>query len=333
MNKIRVGIIGVGTMGQRHCRVYSAMRDVQLVGVADQNVALGNAVAQSHDITFFENWTQLLAEVDAVSIVTSTASHFKLAKYAIEHGINVLVEKPITATVEQGKKLVELAKHHDVTLQVGHIERFNPTYMELKKIINDVLPISVTMRRLSPFDLNKTDVDVIRDLMIHDLDLVTDLFGRDFQPPQVLGRAISTSAVDHAIVNLSFKDGPIVNLIASRVTQQKVRMIEVTADNAYIEADLLSKSLVIHRHIFSRYIDNQTASTYRQESIIERIHVPFLEPLVNELEHFVHCVRHGLPSCVPGSDGLHALELAHTLLDQLQIPQQRIFQQPSYVRH
>jgi predicted dehydrogenase len=146
-----------------------------------------------------------------------------------------------------------------------------------------------------------------------------------------LGRAISTDAVDHAVVNLSFHDGPIATLIASRITQQKVRMIEVTADNAYIEADLLNKSLVIHRHIFSRYIDNQNASTYRQESIIERIHVPYQEPLVLELEHFVHCVRNGLSSCVPGSDGLHALELAHNLLDQLQLPSQRV-QQPKVLQ-
>lgn len=322
MNKIRVGVVGVGTMGQRHCRVYSAMRDVQLVGIADQNAALGCTIAENHDTTYYDNWTQLLAEVDAVSIVTTTASHFKLAQYAIQQGVHVLVEKPLTATVEQGKELVALAKQNNVILQVGHIERFNPTYTELKKIVSEVLPISVTMRRLSPFDLNKTDVDVIRDLMIHDLDLLTDLFGRDFLPPQVVGRAVSTGTVDHAVVNFSFKDGPIATLTASRVTQQKVRMIEVTADNAYIEADLLNKSLVIHRHIFARYIDNPSASTYRQESIIERIHVPFWEPLAIELEHFVHCVRHGHASSVPGSDGLHALELAHTLIAQVNLPQQ-----------
>ncbi len=303
------------------------MRDVQLVGVADQNHALGRMIAESHETEYFDDWTQLLAEVDAVSIATTTASHFKLAQCAIQQGVHVLIEKPLTATVEQGRSLVALAKQHDVIVQVGHIERFNPTYTELKKIVGELVPISVTMRRLSPFDLNKTDVDVIRDLMIHDLDLVTDLFGRDFQQPQVLGRAVSTNSVDHAVVNLSFKDGPIATLTASRVTQQKVRMIEVIADSAYIEADLLGKSLVIHRHIFSRYIDNQTASTYRQESIIERIHVPFVEPLVAELEHFVHCVRHGIPSSVPGSDGLHALELAHSLLDQIRVPQNGVPQQ------
>jgi predicted dehydrogenase len=326
MKKLRVGVIGVGTMGQRHCRVYAAMRDVDLVGVSDQNATLGCRVAENHDTTWYENWLHLLAEVDAVSIVTTTASHFHLAKAAIEQGVHVLVEKPLTATVEQGRELVALAKAHQVTLQVGHIERFNPTYTELKKIVNEIMPISVTMRRLSPFDLNKTDVDVIRDLMIHDLDLITDLFGREFAPPHVLGRAVSTVAIDHATVSLSFKDGPIATLTASRVTQQKVRMIEVTADNAYIEADLLGKSLVIHRHLFSRYVDDPNASTYRQESIIERIHVPLLEPLVIELEHFVHCARHGLTSSVPGSDGLHALELAQTLVDQVKFGQTRVNQ-------
>jgi virulence factor len=160
--------------------------------------------------------------------------------------------------------------------------------------------------------------------MIHDLDLVTDLFGRDFKPPHVMGRAVSTVAVDHAVVSMSFTDGPVATIMASRVTQQKVRMIEVTADNAYIEADLLGKSLVIHRHLFSRYVDDPTASSYRQESIIERIHVPLLEPLSIELEHFIHCVRHGLHSAVPGSDGLHALELAHSLVEQVQIPRERV---------
>jgi predicted dehydrogenase len=333
MNKIRVGVVGVGTMGQRHCRVYSAMRDVQLVGVADQNAALGGMVAENHETTFYDNWLELLEEVDALSIVTTTASHFRLAQYAIRHGIHVLVEKPLTSTVEQGRELVALAKQHNVILQVGHIERFNPTYIELKKIVGEMLPISVTMRRLSPFDLNKTDVDVIRDLMIHDLDLVTDLFGRDFQPPHVFGRSVYTNAIDHAVVNMSFDSGPIATLVASRVTQQKVRMIEVTTDNAYIEADLLGKSLVLHRHIFSRYIDNQSASTYRQESILERIHVPFVEPLVLELEHFTNCVRNNVSSGVPGSDGLHALELAQTLLAQVPLARPNVIQHmdfPSY---
>jgi predicted dehydrogenase len=320
MSKLRVGVIGLGMMGQRHCRVYSALRNAQLAGVADLNTALGQMVAASHDTAYFQNWEELLANVDAISVVTTTPAHFKLVRRAIECGVHVLVEKPITETVAQGRELVALAEHAGVVFQVGHIERFNPTYMELKKIVSEMPLISVNMRRLSPFDASKTDVDVIRDLMIHDLDLMTDLLGRDFEPPHSLGRSIATDAVDHAIASFSFRSGPLATLMASRITEQKVRMIEVIADGAYIEADLLGKSLIIHHHTFSRYVDNQTASTYRQESLIERIHVPMMEPLVLELEHFVDCVRHGRPTNVPGRDGLAALELAHMLIDQINPP-------------
>jgi predicted dehydrogenase len=314
MKRVRVGVVGVGTMGQRHCRVYSSMRRVELVGVADQNRAAGTKAAANYDTTYFESYDELLENVDAVTI---TPAHYDLARRALERGVNVLVEKPITETVAQGRELVELAKRQGLLLQVGHIERFNPTYLELKKIIGDVPIVSINMRRLSPFDFSKTDVDVIRDLMIHDLDLLTDLLGREFDIAVALGRATCTDAVDHATACFSFRSGPVATLTASRITEQKVRMIEVIADGAYIEADLLGKGLVIHRHTLSRYIDNHTASTYRQESVLERIHVPMMEPLVLELDHFVHCVNTGTPTNVPGSDGLFALELAHTLIRQV----------------
>lgn len=318
MKKVRVGVIGVGRMGQRHCRVYSALRNTQLVGLTDMAAAHGRAVAANYETTFFKTPEQLLREVDAVSIVTATPAHFALAQEAIQQGVHLLVEKPLTETVGQARKLVDLAEAKDLILQVGHIERFNPTYIELKKIAQEMQLISVNMRRLSPFDFSNKDVDVIRDLMIHDLDLIVNLLGKDFESPHALGRALSGHAVDHAIANFSFRQGPIATLMASRITEQKVRTIEVVADGAYIEADLLGKNLVIHRHTFSRFVENQTVTAYRQESILERIYVPAVEPLMLELEHFVGCVRLGIACDVPGEDGLFALELAQRLLGQLE---------------
>jgi predicted dehydrogenase len=256
----------------------------------------------------------LLAEVDAISIVTTTPSHFKLAMTALERGVHVLVEKPMTETVEQGKQLVEAAEQYRRVLQVGHIERFNPVYTELKNVLTGMRLVAINVRRLSPFDISNTDVDVIRDLMIHDLDLIINLVGPDFENLNAWGRSISTSAIDHAVANFSFRDGPIVTLTASRVTEQKVRLIEVIAEGAYIEADLLSKSLMIHRRTFPQYVGHN-AGKYRQESVIERIHVPMVEPLMLEIRHFVECVRDGKPSGVSGQDGLLAIQLAQTIAE------------------
>ena len=314
MKIIRVGVIGVGAMGERHCRVYSNVRHVKLVGLVDRNTERGQAVAAQYDTCYFENYRELLAEVDAVSIATTTPFHFDLAMAALQSGVHVLVEKPLTETVEQGKQLVAEAEGCNKVLQVGHIERFNPAYIELKNVIAGMKLVAINVRRLSPFDTSNTDVDVIRDLMIHDLDLIVDLVGNNLEALGAWGRSITTQAIDHAVANLSFRDGPIVTLCASRITEQKVRLIEIIAEGAYIEADLLSKSLLIHRRTFPEYLDS---AQYRQESIIERIHVPMVEPLMLELRHFVECVSKNQPCKVPGTDGLNALKLAQAVTDQV----------------
>ncbi len=316
MDTLRVGVIGVGVMGERHCRVYSSLRRVQVVGIADLDASRGHAVAAQYETRHFEDHRQLLDKVDAVSIATTTPAHFDLAMEALEHGVHVLVEKPITETLKQGEQLVDEAERRNLVLQVGHIERFNPAFIELKNVTDGMRLIAINVRRLSPFDLSNTDVDVIRDLMIHDLDLVADLVGTQLEGINAWGRSINTGAIDHAVANLSFRDGPIATLFASRITEQKVRMIEVIAEGAYIEADLLGKSVLVHRRTFPQYLDNHQATKYRQESVIEHIYVPMAEPLMLELHHFVESVVEGKPNIVPGKDGLYALQLAQAVIDQ-----------------
>jgi predicted dehydrogenase len=316
MGTLRVGVIGIGAMGERHCRVYSSLRHIQVVGIADLDASRGQAVAAQYETRYFEDHRQLLDEIDAVSIATTTPSHFDLAMEALGQGVHVLIEKPLTETLEQGEQLVDEAERRNLVLQVGHIERFNPAFIELKNVTEGMRLIAINVRRLSPFDLSNTDVDVIRDLMIHDLDLVADLVGTHLEGINAWGRSISTGAIDHAVANLSFRDGPIATLFASRITEQKVRMIEVIAEGAYIEADLLGKSVLVHRRTLPQYLDNQQATKYRQESIMERIYVPMAEPLMLELRHFVESVCEGKPNCVPGKDGLYALQLAQAVADQ-----------------
>ncbi len=314
METVRIGVIGAGIMGERHCRVCANLPRVELVGLSDLNPERGREVAQAYETAFFADHRALLSQLDAVSIAASTPAHYALATECLERGLHVMVEKPITETIDQAQKLVHRADELGSILQVGHIERFNPAFIELKHVTEEMTLIGINMRRLSPFDTSNTDVDVIRDLMIHDLDLATALVESELGGLSAWGRSTTTGAIDHAVANLSFDNGPIATLFASRVTEQKVRAIEIIADGAYVEADLLNKTVMVHRRTFPQYLDNHHTTKYRQESVIERIHVPMSEPLMLELRHFTDCVRYGQPSDVPGQDGLRAMELAEAVI-------------------
>jgi predicted dehydrogenase len=317
MQVVRMGVIGAGIMGERHCRVCANLPRVKLVGVADLDEECGHQVADRYETSYFSDHRALLSQVNAVTIAASTPAHYPLGAECLQQGLHVMVEKPITETIEQAERLIQMADERGLILQVGHIERFNPAFIELKHVTDDLTLVGMNMRRLSPFDTSNTDVDVIRDLMIHDLDLAVDLIGLELEGITAWGRSTSTGATDHAVASLSFRGGPIVTLFASRVTEQKVRAIEVIAEGAYIEADLLNKSVLVHRRTFPQYLDNHNITKYRQESVIERIHVPMFEPLMLELRHFVDCVRENRPSQVPGSDGLRALKLAEAVASEV----------------
>jgi virulence factor len=313
MEIVRIGVIGAGVMGERHCRVCANLPRVELVGVADLHPKRGQQVADLYETAYFADHRALLSQVDALTVATSTPAHYDLAAECLEHNLHVMVEKPISETTEQARQLVQMADERGLILQVGHIERFNPAFIELKNVTEDMKLVGINMRRLSPFDTSNTDVDVIHDLMIHDLDLAIALARAELEGITAWGRSINTGAIDYTVANLSFKNGPIATLFASRVTEQKVRAIEVIAEGAYVEADLLNKTVMVHRRTFPQYLDNHHTTKYRQESVIERIHVPMFEPLMLELRHFIDCVRQNSPSDVPGRDGLQALELAETV--------------------
>jgi len=314
MQQLRVGVIGLGRMGQQHCRVYSSLRRSQLAGVCDVVPDLAREIAGRFETTSFPDVDGLLGQVDAVSLATPTPTHFDLAMQCVRRGIPVLVEKPLTETVEQAEALVEAVRSAGVIVQVGHIERFNPAYTELKNVLEDKALLAIAMRRLSAFGGSNRDVDVVLDLMIHDIDLALDLTGQEPTSLSAFGLTAHGGAIDHAVVYLGFGSGPLVTMTASRVTEQKIRSIEVTALDAYVEADLLNKSISVHRRTTAEYLDhNQSGIKYRQESILEGIHVPSHEPLFSELQHFVNCVLDGKPEGVTAADGLRALRWASAI--------------------
>jgi predicted dehydrogenase len=311
MEQLRVGVIGLGRMGQQHCRVYSGLRRAQLVGVCDSLPAAGQEMTRRYDVPFYAKVGDLLDRVDAVSVVTPTSSHYEIAMECVGRGTHMLLEKPFAQTVEQGEALLQAIQGSPTIVQVGHIERFNPAYTELKNVLEDRAILAIAMRRLSAYGGSNRDVDVIFDLMIHDIDLALDLTGRDPTSVSAFGISAHDGAVDHAVVYLGFDSGPLVTLTASRVTEEKIRSIEVTALDAYMEADLLNKSISVQRRTTAEYqAANQRGIKYHQESIVENIHVPSNEPLFSELQHFVDCVLDDKPSLVPAGDGLRALRLA-----------------------
>jgi predicted dehydrogenase len=310
MNSIRTGVIGVGRMGQHHCRIYSTLRHTRLAGIYDPDPKAGAHMAQRFEVPVFPSVDALLAEVDAVSIAAPTPAHHELVLRCLQAGVHVLVEKPVTETIEQAEDLLRAVQASRLVVQVGHIERFNPTYQELKNVLAGFNVLAVNFRRLSPYRGSNKDVDVVLDLMVHDLDLVLDLFQREPDRVSAFGLAPFSPGLDHVVAELWYGDGRLVTLTASRVTEQKVRTVEVTAEDAYLEADFLNKSIAVHRQSSAGYFgQNQGGVKYRQESIIERILVPNAEPLLLEIQHFLQCISEGCTPCVSLQDGLRALRM------------------------
>jgi virulence factor len=318
-SKVRIGVIGVGRMGERHCRVYSTLPHVEFVGVSDTSLDRARTTAHKYAVDYYADYHDLLREVDAVSIATPTRFHYELARETLRQGRHALVEKPLAHSVGEARDLAHLASESSTVFQVGHIERFNPVFLELQAILEDLQIVGLAARRLSPFDSSNTDVDVIYDLMIHDVDLAVTLLGDQVERVQAHGRSTQLGAADYVVANLSITDGPIANLTASRLTEQKVRLLEITALGAYIEADLLNKSIYIYRRTLPEYVQNHHRPLrYRQEGLVERIHIPTAEPLMLELQDFVRCIQEGTTPKVTARDGLRALELAASIRGCLQ---------------
>lgn len=319
MDRVALGVIGVGRMGKNHCRVFSTLRYGDLIGLHDLNGEIASQIAQNYEASYFLNVDELLSRVDGISIATPTQDHFPLAMKALDRGLHVFIEKPITNTVSEAEALVEAAARTGKVVMIGHIERFNPVYVELKNVLENMTVLAINFRRLSPFAGSNVDVDVVQDLMIHDLDLVRDLVGGSPNELSAEGLTAYNQAIDHANVNMHFCNGPLVTLTGSRLTEQKVRQIEITALEGYVVADLLNKSIAIHHSTTGKYLNtnHHRGVQYRQESVIERIHVPTAEPLALELQHFVDCIRRDQETDVPAADGLAALLLAEQIRTQI----------------
>ncbi len=317
MQQVKIGVVGVGRMGKNHCRVLTSIRTADLVGVFDTDQKRALQVAGEYETDSFKTFDQMLDAVDALIIATPTKSHHPLAMLSIDAGVHILVEKPLAEDLAEGEEIKQLAEDSGILVQVGHIERFNPAYRELKNLIRPVHVLAIDSRRLSAYDGSNTDVDVIFDLLVHDIDLVTDLTGREPDDIAAIGIRAMSGNIDHVVVHLSYSGGPLVSMVASRVTEEKIRKIEVTALEAFIESDLMDKKVSIKRRTIGEYTNhNFDGVKYRQESILESIHVPMLEPLFLQAQHFIACVRKEEKCLVPAQDGLRAMRIGTLIRDK-----------------
>jgi predicted dehydrogenase len=333
MERVKTGVIGLGKMGRHHCRVYATLRDSQLIGIYDKNPIVAQEYSALYDVPAFQDADELLEHVEAVSIATPTPTHFDLVKRCLEHDVHVLVEKPITETIENAELLTRMVDGGGPFVQVGHIERFNPTYLELKKVMEDLKVLAVNFRRLSPYRGSNKDVDVVLDLMVHDLDLSIDLIGKDPAAIHAFGIRSFSDGLDHVSAQLCYSGSPLITLTASRVTEEKVRCVDVTAEQAFVEADFLNKSINVHRCSTGEYFaQNHSGVKYHQESVIERILVPSAEPLSLEIKHFLDCISNNISPSVSVFDGLRALRLAQQIRDVVNEQNARLAIQPELTR-
>jgi len=314
---LRVGVIGVGNMGQHHTRVLGLLKDVELYGIADINVTRGLDIASKYRVRYFEDYHDLLACVDAVCIAVPTRLHHEVGWACLKAGVHILIEKPIAANLEEAESLVNAAAENNCILQVGHIERFNPAFQELSNVLKAEELLAVEAHRMSPYSKRANDVSVVLDLMIHDIDLLLDLTAKPVVKLTASGiKGENSGYLDYVTATLGFADGAIATLTASKVTHRKIRNISVHCKNALIEADFLDNEILIHRQTTADYTTNYGQVLYRQDGLIEQVYTSKIEPLYAELEHFISCVRGGNHPSVGGEQALKALRLA-SLVEQM----------------
>ncbi|MCC6794422.1 MAG: Gfo/Idh/MocA family oxidoreductase [Candidatus Hydrogenedentes bacterium] len=313
MKTIRIGVIGVGHLGFHHARVYSTLEGVELVGVVDSDAERAMKVSLEFGAPMFTAVEELLAKgIDAVSIVVPTSAHRDVALQCIEAGVNVLVEKPIAATIEEAEAIVEAARRCNRIVQVGHIERFNGAVVALMEAVKD--PRFIECHRLSPYPNRGDDVSVVLDLMIHDLEILLALVGKEVAQVDAIGVPVFSKFEDIANARIRFANGCVANVTASRVSMEKMRKIRIFASDAYVSTDYSAQEVIIYRKKTGVMAPNVTP----MEMIdIEPLDVHKEEPLKRELESFVSCVRERKRPLVSGEDALAALRLAQRVMDAI----------------
>jgi len=309
MNKIKAAVVGVGYLGRFHAQKYAQIPGCELVGVVDGREEVRNAVAGEVATRAVADYRELLGQVDAVSVVTPTPAHFEIAEAFLSAGAHVLVEKPITETPDQARKLIARAAERKRILQVGHLERFNSAILAAEPHIST--PRFMECQRLAPYKERGTDVNVVLDLMIHDIDLIQSLTGSEIVSIDAIGTPVFSGEIDIVNARIRFANGCVANTTASRVSMKAERKLRIFEDAAYISLDLQQKILTLIRKL-----DEPPKPGHLPVSI-EEASLDQGDALKAEIESFLDCIRNDRRPIVSGEDGLRALETAIRITDQV----------------
>jgi len=309
--RIKVATLGVGHLGQHHARIYAEHPDCDLVGVVDPNEEQAKKIARTYNTHIFSDYESLIGKVDAVSIATPTETHYSLGRFFLEKGVHVLLEKPIARTVEEAEDLVNVSLTNGVILQIGHLERFNAAITEGRRYIDK--PGFIETQRLGSFSPRSLDIDVVLDLMIHDIDIVLSFVQSPLKSVSAVGVPVISPKVDIANARLEFENGCVANLTASRVSLEQTRKIRIFQPSLYLSIDYANQQLFYCK----------TTPPFPGSPVpfpqIDKVDVPVVrrEPLKEEIAAFLDCLKTGKPPIVSGQDGLNALRVAYTILGHL----------------
>ena len=326
MNKVPVGVIGVGHLGKIHASLYREVKSAELIGVYDSDVNKAKKIAEELNVSAYDDINQLLEKVDAVNIVTPTSTHYTIAKQALDHNCHLFIEKPIMTSETEAEEIIQIAKEKNRLLQVGHIERFNPAVLAIADV--SLKPLFIESHRLASFNPRGTDVAVILDLMIHDLDLILSLVKSKPVQIDASGVKVVSETLDIANARIQFENGCVANITASRISTKKMRKMRIFQQNSYISIDFVEGFSEIY------YIDD-TALTYkngtlafslgqieagdkRKEIKYNKLQRADVNPLKYEISGFVESIQANIPPLVSGQDGLAALKLANQVLTKIE---------------
>lgn len=301
MRKLKAAVIGVGHLGQFHAQKYAMLDECELVAIADINQERAQTIAASLNCNYTTNYQELAEQVDLVSIVTPTTTHFNIGKYFLERKVHTLIEKPLTPSVELASQLIKIAEQNNCILQVGYLERFNPIFIHAKKFINN--PYFIDSQRIMPFNPRNKDINVIEDLMVHDIDLIHDLLGHNINSISSFGRAVVTNKIDISNATLRFNDKVRVNITASRISSQQARKMIIWQEDSILHLDF-QKNIFIYKDL-----NNPAEPQYRFSAENS-------DALLEEIKSFIHAVLHSLKPQVCGHVGVRNLATAYDIICQ-----------------
>src|SRR6266498_2503610 len=315
----KVGVFGVGHLGKFHLNNWKEIEGVELVGFYDPDDATAKDVAEKYELKRFTDINSLLDKIDAADVVAPTNHHFDLCEAAIRKGKHVFVEKPLTNTIEEGRQIVKMVREADVKVQVGHVERFNPAFLAVKD--RQLNPMFIEVHRLAQFNPRGTEVSVILDLMIHDIDIILSIVKSGVKNISASGVAVMTDTPDIANVRIEFDNGCVANLTSSRISMKKMRKMRLFQKDAYIGIDFLNKKTEIIKqkepkdsNVFA--FDIETPKGKKTLAIANPI-VPEVNAIKKELEEFSEAIINNTKTIVSEIDGLMAMDVAHQILKKL----------------